>query len=283
MNISKIILPLILISVSLSCSVTKTTVNTISDEQRKASFPVSEIKPAVIPQKEKVWVFIMAGQSNMAGRGLVAPEDTIPSERILTINSKGEIIIAKEPLHFYEPGLTGLDCGVSFARRIVEKAPSDVSVLIIPVAVGGSSISQWLGDSIYRNVQLLTNFREKVEIGKKHGQLKAILWHQGESDANNHDIPLYSERLARLTGVFRDIAGDEKLPVLMGELGSYSADPENWEGINLQIRRYSATDPWTAVIKTSDLKEKGDRIHFNSESQRKLGKRFAAAFLKMAR
>ncbi len=283
MTISKLILQVFLISGTLSCSTAKMTENTIASKERKASFPRSETKPAVIPEREKVWVFVMAGQSNMAGRGLVEPEDTIPDERILTINRHGEIIVAKEPLHFYEPGLTGLDCGMSFARAILKQAPSDVSVLMLPVAVGGSSISQWLGDSIYRNVQLLTNFREKAAIGQKHGQLKAILWHQGESDANSRDIPLYSKRLAMLTGIFRDITDDKTLPVLLGELGSYSADPENWEEINRQIRRYSATDPESAVIKTSDLKEKGDKIHFNSKSQRKIGKRFAEAFLKLKR
>ena len=46
---------------------------------------------------EKVWVFILAGQSNMAGRGKIEAEDTISAPRILTINDKGDIIPAKEP------------------------------------------------------------------------------------------------------------------------------------------------------------------------------------------
>ena len=53
--------------------------------------------------KENVWVFIMAGQSNMAGRGIVEAEDTISDKRIFSINKDGQIIIAKEPIHFYEP------------------------------------------------------------------------------------------------------------------------------------------------------------------------------------
>jgi hypothetical protein len=57
--------------------------------------------------KENVWVFIMAGQSNMAGRGIVEPEDTVSDKRIFSINKDGQIIIAKEPLHFYEPERTG--------------------------------------------------------------------------------------------------------------------------------------------------------------------------------
>ena len=98
--------------------------------------------------KENVWVFIMAGQSNMAGRGIVEPEDTVPDKRILSINKDGQIIIAKEPLHFYEPERTGLDCGLSFAKTLITKIPGNISILIIPTAVGGSSIRQWLGDSI---------------------------------------------------------------------------------------------------------------------------------------
>ena len=66
-------------------------------------------------KKENVWVFIMAGQSNMAGRGIVEPEDTVSNKRILSINKDGQIVIAKEPLHFYETERTGLDCGLSFA------------------------------------------------------------------------------------------------------------------------------------------------------------------------
>src|SRR6185369_16921932 len=109
--------------------------------------PKKEIEAKKILKRKNKWVFILAGQSNMAGRGLVEPQDTIPSARILTINKNGKLIIAKEPLHFYESTLTGLDCGLSFSNAIVKEFPSTISVLLIPTAVGGSSISQWLGDS----------------------------------------------------------------------------------------------------------------------------------------
>src|SRR5687767_3710722 len=92
--------------------------------------------------KENIWVFIMAGQSNMAGRGIIEPEDTVPDKRILSVNKDGQVIIAKEPLHFYEPERTGLDCGLSFAKTLIKKIPDSISILIIPAAVGGSSIRQ---------------------------------------------------------------------------------------------------------------------------------------------
>jgi hypothetical protein len=118
--------------------------------------------PDSMTAKENVWVFILAGQSNMAGRGLVEAEDTIPNERVYTINNAGEIIPAREPLHWYEPLLTGLDCGLSFGKTLAPHLPDSVTILILPTAVGGSSISQWIGDSTYRNVKLLSNFNEKI-------------------------------------------------------------------------------------------------------------------------
>src|SRR6478736_7815188 len=96
---------------------------------RTQSFPKEEVAVTKIPKRKNVWVFILAGQSNMAGRGLVEPQDTIPSSRILTINKQGEIIFAKEPLHFYEPTLTGLDCGLSFGKTLLSHVPDNVSIL----------------------------------------------------------------------------------------------------------------------------------------------------------
>ena len=230
--------------------------------------------------KENVWVFMMAGQSNMAGRGVVEPEDTISDKRILSINKDGQIIIAKEPLHFYEPERTGLDCGLSFAKTLITKIPDNVSLLIIPTAVGGSSIRNWLGDSIFRNVKLFSNFLSKVEIARQHGVIKGILWHQGESDANEMNIPLHKERLHLLFSKFRAAVGNKDLPVLLGELGSFSGNSANFNLINKSFHEYAAEDKNCSVISTQDLKDKGDQLHFNSEGQRTMGKRFAETWLK---
>ena len=247
--------------------------------ERTTYFPKQTDMATQYSKKENVWVFIMAGQSNMAGRGIVEPQDTVSNKRVLSINKAGQIILAKEPLHFYEPNLTGLDCGMSFAKSMIKKIPDSISVLMIPVAIGGSSIGQWLGNSLYRNVKLFSNFKEKVEIAKRYGVIKGILWHQGESDANERNIPKYEERLAVLFSKFRETIGSNNLPVLMGELGSYSNNKNNWLLINQSIHNYSAKDKYTTVISTSDLQHKGDTVHFNSKGQRMMGKRLAEAYL----
>jgi len=248
-------------------------------ELRMKNFPKTEVKADRLPKKKNLWVFILAGQSNMAGRGFVEPQDTVPSDRIFTLNKDGSLIIAKEPLHFYEPSLTGLDCGLSFGKELIQHIPDNVSLLIIPSAIGGSSISQWLGDSTFRNVKLFSNFSEKATIGRKYGTIKGVLWHQGESDANPSDIPFYANRLENLISIFRKATSHKKLPVMIGELGSYSLNNENWEKINSQIRLAVSRDHHASLIRTADLNEKGDKIHFNSQGQRILGQRFANEYI----
>ncbi len=249
----------------------------------KANFPRKTEFPAVIPPAKNVWVFLMAGQSNMAGRGFVEPQDTVPDYRILSINAQGDIILAKEPLHFYEPTMTGLDCGLSFARTLLKEIPDSVSIIVIPAAVGGSSVDQWLGDSLFRQVKLLTNFREKVKLALKYGDVKGILWHQGESDSKPALIKTYEEKLSRLFKQFREYAQKPDLPIFLGEVGLFADDSTNKKQMNETIRHFATSNSGIFLISTDDFTHKGDKLHFNSVSQRKMGERMAEEFLKFGR
>jgi hypothetical protein len=253
--------------------------------QRTRYFPQQQELVKQMPEKENLWIFIMAGQSNMAGRGSVEPEDTLTNPRILSINQENEWIVAKEPLHFYEPNLTGLDCGLAFGRELLRHVPDSISIALIPCAVGGSAIQQWLGDSTFRNVQLMHNFEVKVDLAQQFGHIKGILWHQGESDATDERIPLYPAQLSKLINTFRTYTGNADLPVMMGELGPYTIPKEKqqqWNSINEAIHQFADSDQKVGVVSTSDLKHKGDHVHFDSESQRTLGKRFAEKYLEIA-
>ena len=255
-----------------------------AQDERVQYFPRKVDYPKAIPNKENVWIFVMAGQSNMAGRGMVEPRDTVSNDRILTINAANEIILAKEPLHFYEPNLTGLDCGISFANTLLHDIGKDVSILLIPAAVGGSSSKQWLGDSLHRNVKLMSNFRQRIASIEKFGTIQGILWHQGESDTDDVNLPGYEERLKRIFARLRESCnGSPDLPILIGELGSFSENQDRWNAINTAIHKYAKSDRNAFVVATGDLKAKSDKIHFDSDSQREMGKRMAEAFLKMTK
>lgn len=248
------------------------------------NFPKQTLYVKSFPPKKNVWVFIMAGQSNMAGRALVEPQDTISNPRVISINKDNQWVFAKEPLHFYQPKLTGLDCGMSFAKDLLPHLKKKTVIVLLPCAVGGSSISYWLNDSTFNGVHLKSSFEEKVDLAKKIGVIKGIIWHQGESDAFDNKIPVYGENLKELFSFFRSYIGNEKLPIVLGELGTYTKKEEmreNWAKITEIIREEAASDKYCALVHTGDLKPKEDFIHFDSSSQRTLGKRYAEAYLKL--
>lgn len=258
-------------------------INAQNSDERTLHFPQQTVYVDSLPPQENVWVFIMAGQSNMAGRGFVESGDTIPDAQIITINERNQWIIAKEPLHFYQPKMTGLDCGMSFARELTKHLNSNITIALLPCAVGGSSIDYWLNDSLFNGINLKSNFMEKVDLAKKHGIIKGIIWHQGESDAFPDKIPVYYEKLNNLVSFFRDYTGNPNLPIILGELGSYPVSENmktNWELINNIIRRVTHEDENAFLVKTNHLKAGNDNIHFNSKSLRLLGKKYSRVYLK---
>lgn len=230
--------------------------------------------------KSSTWIFILAGQSNMSGSGNAPLEsmDTIMSKRILALTKSWKVQLAKAPIHFNDK-IVGLDCGMSFAHELIRNIPDSITILLVPCAVGGTTISQWIGDSLHRDVKLFTNFRNMIDIAKSKGEIKAVLWHQGENDATIERIPFYASRLDTLARMFRLETLTPDLPFLIGELGSFSKNKAEWLGINQAIYTYIKTDPNAKVISTNDLECLPDKVHFNSAAQRTLGRRYAQMYM----
>ena len=86
-------------------------------------------------------LFLLVGQSNMAGRGKVEPQDTVPIPRVLMLDRQRTWVPAVDPMHFDKP-VAGVGLGRSFAARIAD-AHADVTIGLIPAAVGGSPIDAW--------------------------------------------------------------------------------------------------------------------------------------------
>ncbi|MEQ1853042.1 MAG: sialate O-acetylesterase, partial [Chthoniobacteraceae bacterium] len=55
---------------------------------------------AKLPPKERFHLFLLVGQSNMAGRGVVTEEDRKPHPRVLMLNKADAWVPAIDPLHF---------------------------------------------------------------------------------------------------------------------------------------------------------------------------------------
>lgn len=254
---------------------------TVAEDQAN-HFPANIEKITTLPSKENFYLFILAGQSNMAGRGFVQPQDTIASTQVLTLNAANEWVYAKEPLHYYEPGRTGLDCGLSFGKELASLYGKKITIGLIPCAIGGSSIEQWLGDSTYRNVPLYSNLLKKARSAAAYGTIKGILWHQGETNANAANYKNYKEKLERFFTRLRNDLDTPALPVYAGQLALFLSRVTNpfADSVNKDLHALSAGMKNMFVINTADLTPKTDSIHFDSRSQRIMGKRFARVVYK---
>ncbi len=90
--------------------------------------------------------------------------------------------------------------------------------------------------------------------------------------------------LNSLISKFRFLVKNDTLPIILGVLGSYSQPIEKqkkWDAINAIIKDIATKDENIELVKTRDLANKGDNVHFNSESLRKLGERYANKYLEI--
>jgi hypothetical protein len=234
---------------------------------------------------QNMQLFLLAGQSNMAGRGDVAAQDQVVHPRIFVLNRQLEWVPAVEPLHFDKP-VAAVGPGLAFARALVEHDANAV-IGLIPAAVGGSPITAWEPGVVYpeTGAKPYDDALLRTRHALQRGQLRAILWHQGESDANPQAAPQYEARLRTLIGRLRSEFGNERLPVLLGQLGQWPERPWDaaWKQVDQAHRDVAASAPGVRFVSSQGLAHKGDVLHFDAAAARELGRRFAAAYQLMAK
>jgi Carbohydrate esterase, sialic acid-specific acetylesterase len=237
----------------------------------------SAAEPVKLPPKEKLHLYLLIGQSNMAGRGVVEAQDKVPHPRILMFTKESDWAPATDPLHF-DKAVAGVGLGSSFARVMAEASP-DATIGLIPCAVGGTPLARWLkGGDLYQQALV------RARLALKGGTLKGILWHQGEGDSGNENLASsYGERLAKMVADLRADLGAGEIPFVAGKLGGFlkradkSGKPSHWPLVNELIAALPKSVPNTASVESTGLNHKGDTLHFDSPSLREFGKRYADA------
>lgn len=165
-------------------------------------------------------IFILAGQSNMAGRGGViggkwdgnVPPECKPSPSVLRLSANLNWEEAREPLHSdIDVGKTcGVGPGLAFANEVVRVSGGGCFVGLVPCAVGGTRIAEWRrGSRLYS--ELVRRSTESVRDGG--GTIRALVWYQGESDTvREEDAEGYQHRMETL---IKDLRSDLHLPSLL--------------------------------------------------------------------
>jgi len=232
---------------------------------------------------DRMDLFLLAGQSNMAGRGRVADEDRAEYPRVRMLTRNNEWVPAIEPMHFDKP-IAAVGPGRAFGIAIAESDPL-IHVGLIPTAVGGSPVTAWEPGVLYPETGAYPwdEALRRTRAAMAAGTVKAILWHQGESDANPDNAPLYEERLRSLIARFRAELGAPSLPFIIGQLGRFPGRPwnESFERVDTAHRRVAAEVANVIFVSSEGLGDNGDNLHFNADGARELGRRYAAAYLKL--
>ncbi|HKB92472.1 MAG TPA: sialate O-acetylesterase, partial [Opitutaceae bacterium] len=168
--------------------------------------------------EDDVQLFLLIGQSNMAGRGAVEPQDKVPHPRVFMLTKQLTWVPAVDPVHFDKPDVAGVGLGSTFARVLAEAEPKAI-IGLVPAAMGGSSLDEWKpGEKLYSNA--VARMKEAM----KRGQLKGILWHQGESDSAKEKAATYAERFCAMIEQLRKDLGAENVPLIIGETGRFRTD-----------------------------------------------------------
>ena len=160
-------------------------------------------------------VFVVTGQSNSANHGAVKTKAT--SDQVFTLTPKGTWQPCSDP----QPGASG--GGGSILPALGDELQKRLGVPIgfIPCGIGATSVREWLPTGVpFPNPPTIVSRVRKTADGaweadgKAYAMLvtrmrsvpsfRAVLWHQGESDANQKDQTrtlsgkLYAEYLTKL-------------------------------------------------------------------------------------
>ena len=230
-------------------------------------------------------LYLLAGQSNMAGRGKVQEQDMQIHPRVYVLNQGNEWELAKDPLHFDKPGIVGVGPGLAFGKAVAGYKKR-VRIGLIPCAAGGSPISSWTKGGYHDQTKShpYDDAVRRAGAAMQNGVLKGIIWHQGESDSKPEIAQMYQVKLEELISDFRRDLGDEKLPFVVARLGDfYVTRNPHAESINRILENIPGVVENTACVNVSGLTHKGDVLHFDTRSSRELGRRYAELMIKPER
>lgn len=143
-------------------------------------------------------LFIVAGQSYASNTGEERLRVDDPEGRVVAYDlRRGTWQVAHDP----QPSTTPADGGTPWPALMNLLLPvARVPVGMVNVAVGGTSVRQWLpGEELVSGERRYRMFDDLVTAGQTLGRFRAVLWQQGESDViDKTTAPVYQERLRRI-------------------------------------------------------------------------------------
>jgi hypothetical protein len=230
-------------------------------------------------------IFILAGQSNMSGRGRLEDMPALKtSDNLFVYSNAGKWQKAQEPIDDPRGQIdqvsadhkAGVSPGLAFAARLAELMPGR-EIALVPAAKGNTSFADWARNPS-RNT-LYGSMIARAKEAQQRGCLAGLLWYQGESDSNDAAAtrawPAWFERF--VADVRTDLDAPD-LPVVMTVLGpnTFPEKYSGWDGF-VQMQQTMALPPNVIRVSANDLEGEPRGPHLVTKSYIELGRRYAEA------
>ena len=224
---------------------------------------------------------LLVGQSNMSGRAPVTDGFKKPIGRCYKLNRDGTWTLATNPFHF-DRKYCGVGPADEFARRYLADHPGE-TLGLVPCAVGGSPLSSWVPAEKGRKGENFRRALARAKTAQANGEIVAVLWHQGETDAAKASaeklMEYYPQGFAEMVASFRAKLGlGANVPVIVGEIGRWvRKDGDHAAKVNPAIHECTNRVANCACVSSEGLKNQ-DPHHFDGPSVKTLGDRYYDAW-----
>ncbi len=259
---------------------------------------------AAVARAEHFEIFLLAGQSNMDGRGAVKDlrgdlaKYAKPNPKIVIHFSAGGLHRPLSVSNGFKPlepgysgtpgkkpnGLPGKTFGpeVSFGPAISQALPGK-QILLVKFVEGGTSLHvDWNPEEkgkLYENfIKFARKTQDMIKAKGDTCEIRGMLWHQGESDA---DLPPGQYQIA-LTEFIARVRGDlgiKDLPFVVGQV----YDNGKRANVIAGEKAVAKLVPHTRFASADGLTTSDHGTHFDAKSQIELGKRFAHEMARLLR
>ena len=283
------------------------------------AFPVTAAEPATgMPAPVEAEVYLLAGQSNMEGVGKLGelPEEAknVSGKVFFWTGTAFEPLVPGKT-RTAPPGRFGPEIG--FAAGLAAAHPA-TPVYLIKFAIGGQPLhygwrnsTQWVGappapkratfypgespDNPNAGLHYLamracfTKALAALDAQKVAYKVRGIVWMQGEADAKHETAAKDYARMLRLlkTRLEQDLK-TPNLPLVYGQVLPYAPALARFVARDMVRAQQMAADhrsgkpeaiPGAWMVPTDGYKLNPDRVHYNADSQWRLGDSFAKTML----
>jgi predicted Zn-dependent protease len=204
--------------------------------------------------EKKVRLFVLSGQSNMAG--LDPKVSFTPAVQEAFAND--EVIVVKHA------------AGGQPIRRWYKKWQ-------LPTGAKDSKAAVKNGDLYDQLMQAVTK-----ELAGKQPDSVAFVWMQGERDAKAGWQAAYSEALRGTIEQLRSDLKHKDIAVVVGRLSDHLKNDAGWDSVRAAQEKVAADEPLDAWVDTDDLNGK-EGLHYTKEGYAELGRRFASRAIELIR